>query len=138
MEKYSRGRRGAPAKGVGRVTGAKVQILSSPPKNSIAFAMEFFYPSRSRDSPKRACRALGVPVGLVYHHRAKRGVYHQPLWGCISSRASVYFLRLDDIQCSALMIYRNKLRMIYKAYALIYWRKCGIIYPSINKNLYWR
>ena len=23
------------------------------------------------------------------------------------------FLRLDDIQCSALMIYRNKLRMIY-------------------------
>ncbi len=31
MEKYSRGRRGAPAKGVGRVTGAKVQILSSPP-----------------------------------------------------------------------------------------------------------
>ncbi len=30
------------------------------------------------------------------------------------------FLRLDDIQCSALMIYRNKLRMIYKAYALIY------------------
>ena len=32
MEKYSRGRRGAPAKGVGRVTGAKVQILSSPPK----------------------------------------------------------------------------------------------------------
>ena len=32
MEKYSRGRRGAPAKGVGRVTGAKVQILSSPPR----------------------------------------------------------------------------------------------------------
>ena len=29
------------------------------------------------------------------------------------------FLRLDDIQCFALMIYRNKLRMIYKAYALI-------------------
>ena len=35
-EKYSRGRRGAPAKGVGRVTGAKVQILSSPPtKNAL-------------------------------------------------------------------------------------------------------
>ncbi len=29
-EKYSRGRRGAPAKGVGRVTGARVQISPSP------------------------------------------------------------------------------------------------------------
>jgi len=53
-------------------------------------------------------------AGLVYHHRAKRGVYHQgrraalvshqPLWGWIS-------LRLDDIQPYGLMIYRNKLRM---------------------------
>ena len=31
-EKYSRGRRGAPAKGVGRVTGARVQIPLSPSK----------------------------------------------------------------------------------------------------------
>ena len=29
-EKYSRGRRGAPAKGVGRATGARVQIPLSP------------------------------------------------------------------------------------------------------------
>ena len=29
-EKYSRGRRGAPAKGIGRVTGARVQIPPSP------------------------------------------------------------------------------------------------------------
>jgi len=29
-------------------------------------------------------------AGLVYHRRAKCGVYHQPLRGCISSRASVY------------------------------------------------
>ena len=35
MEKYSRGRRGAPAKGVGRVTGARVQIPLSPPLKSI-------------------------------------------------------------------------------------------------------
>jgi len=27
---------------------------------------------------------------LAYHHRAKRGAYHQPLWGCISSRFSVH------------------------------------------------
>ena len=32
LEKYSSGRRGAPAKGVGRATGAEVQIFSSPPK----------------------------------------------------------------------------------------------------------
>ncbi len=30
-EMYSRGRRGAPAKGVGRATGARVQISPSPP-----------------------------------------------------------------------------------------------------------
>lgn len=30
LEKYSRGRRGAPAKGIGRVTGARVQIPLSP------------------------------------------------------------------------------------------------------------
>ena len=32
-EKYSRGRRGAPAKGVGRATGARVQIPLSPLAN---------------------------------------------------------------------------------------------------------
>ena len=35
------------------------------------------------------------------------------------TRQRVSYLRLDDIQCFALMIYRNKLRMIYKACALI-------------------
>ena len=32
MKKYSRGRRGAPAKGIGRETGARVQIPPSSPK----------------------------------------------------------------------------------------------------------
>ena len=32
LEKYSRGRRGAPAKGVGRLRGARVQIPPSPLK----------------------------------------------------------------------------------------------------------
>ena len=31
LEKYSSGERGAPAKGVGRVSGARVQISPSPP-----------------------------------------------------------------------------------------------------------
>ena len=34
MEKYSRGRRGAPAKGVGRETAARVQIPPSPPRET--------------------------------------------------------------------------------------------------------
>ena len=34
LEKYSRGRRGAPAKGVGRETGARVQIPPSPPEKA--------------------------------------------------------------------------------------------------------
>ena len=50
------------------------------------------------------------PCGAVSHHAS----------ACIS-------LRLDDIQPYGLMIYRNKLRMIYKAYALIYLRKCDIM-----------
>ena len=33
-EKYSRGRRGAPAKGVGRETVARVQIPPSPPRET--------------------------------------------------------------------------------------------------------
>ena len=34
MEKYSRGRRGASAKGVGRETAARVQIPPSPPRET--------------------------------------------------------------------------------------------------------
>ena len=78
---------------------------------------------------------------------AKAMVYHHAL-ACISSaltsisRQSEYLInhrlyrfRNDDIQCSALMIYRNKLRISYKACALIYLRKCDIIDSPINKNL---
>ena len=54
-------------------------------------------------------------AGLVYHHDAvvyiiKGGL--PPLY--LITRQRVFSLRLDDIQCSALMICRNKLRMIYK------------------------
>ena len=41
-EMYSRGRRGAPAKGVGRVTGARVQISPSPPEKSQVERLGFF------------------------------------------------------------------------------------------------
>ena len=46
MQKYSRGRRGAPAKGVGRATGARVQI---PPS---AFRALRALKKESKDSKK--------------------------------------------------------------------------------------
>ncbi len=42
MEKYPSGRRGSPAKGVGRETGARVQIPPSPPKNGHPYGCPFF------------------------------------------------------------------------------------------------
>ena len=43
MEKYSRGRRGAPAKGVGRGTAARVRIPLSPPvKKHVDQGVNFF------------------------------------------------------------------------------------------------
>ena len=41
-EKYSRGRRGAPAKGVGRATGARVQIPPSPQTKNTAESLQCF------------------------------------------------------------------------------------------------
>ena len=68
-------------------------------------------------------------AGLAYHRRTKCGAYHQGRKTALVSHhaPACIFLRLDDIQNCVLMIYRNKLRMIYKAYALIYLRKCDII-----------
>ena len=47
MEKYPSGRRGSPAKGVGRETGARVQIPPSAPQETALFvgnrAVFFFY-----------------------------------------------------------------------------------------------
>ena len=42
-EKYSRGRRGAPAKGVGRATGARVQIPPSPPSDANLNSSKVFF-----------------------------------------------------------------------------------------------
>ena len=57
--------------------------------------------------------------GLAYHIINKIVIVSHHAPACI-------FLRLDDIQPFGLMIYRNKLRMIYKTYALIYLPKCDI------------
>ena len=53
------------------------------------------------------------------------------------SSPKVYSLRLDGIQNFVLVIYRNKLRMIYKAEALILMLECGIIHQRgdiVSKN----
>ena len=49
LEKYSSGRRGAPAKGVGRVTGAEVQIFSSPPNKKGHQIGVLFYLTTKRE-----------------------------------------------------------------------------------------
>ena len=51
-EKYSRGRRGAPAKGVGRESGARVQISPSPPHLGVTSVTPrlFFCPSPTNSS----------------------------------------------------------------------------------------
>ena len=70
---------------------------------------------------------------------AKAMAYHHAL-ACISSPQAyiinrrLYSFRNDDIQCSALMIYRNRLRMIYKAIALMRLRQeraIGAIPPAL-------
>ena len=78
-----------------------VRIHHPPPKNPRTVFSDFFIQA----------------AGLAYHRRTKCGVYHQ------GRRAALVFhhalvctsLRLDDIRSHRLMIYRNKLRMIYKA-----------------------
>ena len=55
------------------ITGVRIPVPQ--PKNSTSFDLSNFFIQAA---------------GLVYHHRAKRGAYHQPQRGCISSRFSVY------------------------------------------------
>ena len=57
-EKYSRGRRGAPAKGVGRETGARVQIPPSP-----FFLFNGPLVKRLRHRPFTAVTRVRVPYG---------------------------------------------------------------------------
>ena len=67
-EKYSRGRRGAPAKGVGRATGARVQIPLSPfccqshKDRSVVESMLlfFFFPKRKNETKKHIKNANTV------------------------------------------------------------------------------
>ena len=103
-EKYSRGRRGAPAKGVGRLKPAREfkSLLLRQQKQNICL-------------PTNVLFLFIQAAGLSYHRRTTCGVYHQGRRAALVSHHALacIYLRLDDIQCFALMIYRDKLRMIY-------------------------
>ena len=63
MEKYPRGRRGSPAKGVGRVSVARVQIPPSPPIKRIRICGSFFILSGEEDlDPSAAVRTDALPA----------------------------------------------------------------------------
>ena len=98
---------------------------SSPPtkKELLSTKSSFFvYPSRRLGID---ARRLAIPSLRSLHRRAKRGAYHQPLWGCISSRASGILLRLDEIQHSVLMICNSFGIDDIHAYGVIGTRDCG-------------
>ena len=80
-----------------KVVPTKKELLST--KSSF-----FVYPSRRLgiSSPREVRRISSAPVGLY-----------------LITRQRASYLRLDDIQTFGLMIYRNKLRMIYTP--------CGVI-----------
>ena len=70
------------------------------PKNSTSFDLSNFFIQAA---------------GLAYHRRTTCGAYHQGRQTALVSHhalACIYLL-LDDIQCSALMIYNGKPLMIY-------------------------
>ena len=52
---------------------------------------------------------------FVYHQGRRAALVSHHAIACIQERQAFLFLRLDDIQHFVLMIYRNKLRMIYNA-----------------------
>ena len=96
-----------------------VRIHHPPPKNpSLTTWIFLSKPQAWHIITARSVVYIISPFGAVSHHAP----------ACI-------LLRLDDIQHFVLMIYRNKLRMIYKAFALIYLRERGIMILPINKNL---
>ena len=78
LEKYSSGRRGAPAKGVGRVTGAEVQIFSSPPKKRQVSTCRFL--SKPQAWHGITLCVYGIAEG-AWHHALR-------VWNCRRRMAS--------------------------------------------------
>ena len=68
-EKYSRGRRGAPAKGVGRATGARVQIPLSPLVN-VWFLLLDNILSKINKSLKKIKKLVDIYRNMWYYIKA--------------------------------------------------------------------
>jgi len=68
-------------------------------------------------------------AGLAYHHRAKCGAYHQGRQAALVSHhaTACITLRLDEMQCCALMIYRRQAADDIQGFALIYSLKSNIM-----------
>ena len=73
-------------------------------------AFESRHPSQKIREP---CSRIFLSKPQAWHIIRRKAVYHQPSGLYIITRQRVSFLRLDDMQCFALMRYRNKLRMRY-------------------------
>ena len=67
-------------------------------------------------------------AGLAYHHRAKRGAYHQPFGLYLITRQRAFPLRLDEIQHFVLMICNSYGIDDIQGFALIYFGK--VVYFS--------
>ena len=72
MEKYSRGRRGAPAKGVGRETGARVQIPPSPPRKQVSKDACFFDEKNKELNPSAEARGGRLRLRPEDDERSKK------------------------------------------------------------------
>ena len=83
-----------------------LQVLSSAPKKSYHFDTTFFIQTAGLVYPFGEWRA----TPLLHHALA---CISSALWAVYHHSSECIFLRFDYIQCFALMIYRNKLRMIY-------------------------
>ena len=124
-----------------RKIAGKTDIPSSPRDKSILnFSTPDRFPKKCLGGSKLTASAKKFrelcsrnffiqAAGLAYHHRAKRGVYHQGRQSALVSHHALacISLRLDDIQHFVLMICNSCGIDDIQGCALIYFQWCGIM-----------